>query len=208
MLNEHSSANLVCLTNGFVKNCLASIHGECEQTNHHTVIGAEQTSFDVRSIYQHPREHYRVWMKVFAIARSCLLYHPYPHIKPCLHQNANRIGTWTLHSKTMRTFDVDVFLRRGKQHSTVWWTFGKQPNAIRQISILQKKFAYDTFRCRRHFFFTFGNDGFPGNNWEQGLFAASANAEQCTNLLHKRTHRFRMPRSRSRSVRIPMQTRL
>ncbi len=40
--NKHSSANLVCLLNGFVKNCLPSTHGECEQTNHHTVIGANK----------------------------------------------------------------------------------------------------------------------------------------------------------------------
>ncbi len=33
MLKEHLPANLVCLPNGFVKNCLASTHGECEQTN-------------------------------------------------------------------------------------------------------------------------------------------------------------------------------
>ncbi len=42
--NKHSSANLVCLPNGFVKNCLTSTNGECEQTNRHTVIGAKQTS--------------------------------------------------------------------------------------------------------------------------------------------------------------------
>ncbi len=37
MPNEHLLANSVCLPNGFVKNCLASTHGECEQTNHHIV---------------------------------------------------------------------------------------------------------------------------------------------------------------------------
>ncbi len=139
--------------------------------------------------------------------------------------------TW--HAKTMWMFDVDVFLRWGKQHSAVRWMFGEQPNAIHQMSVLQKKFAYDTFRCRHHFFFTFGNDRFPGEDrfpqvfcsspplpppirssyispviivivralhnffsgdlstdvkkmlriaWEQGLFAASTNAKQCTNL--------------------------
>ncbi len=54
ILNEHQTehllANLVCLPNGFVKNCLASTYGKCEQTNCHTVIGAEQTSFDVYSV--------------------------------------------------------------------------------------------------------------------------------------------------------------
>ncbi len=29
--NVHSSVNLVCLSNRFVKNCLASTHGECKQ---------------------------------------------------------------------------------------------------------------------------------------------------------------------------------
>ncbi len=57
----------------------------------------------------------------------------------------------------MRTFDVDVFLRRGKQHSAVRWMFGNQ------MSVLQKKFAYNTFRCRRHFFFTFDNDSFTNS---------------------------------------------
>ncbi len=69
------------------------------------------------------------------------------------------IRTRTRHVKTMRTFDVDVFLRWGKQHLAVRWTFGKQPNAIHQMSVLQKKFAYDTFRCRRNFFFTFAMTG-------------------------------------------------
>ncbi len=49
-------------------------------------------------------------------------------LKPHLHRNANRTQTW--HEKIMRTFDVDVFLRRGKQHSAVRWTFSEQPNAI------------------------------------------------------------------------------
>ncbi len=59
--------------------------------------------------------------------------------------------------------------------------FGKQPNAIRQMSVLQKKFAYDTFRHRRHFFLHSAMTGLR-TAWEQGLFAALANAEQCTNL--------------------------
>ncbi len=75
--NEHSSANLLCLPNGFVKNCLVSTHGECMKTNHHTVIGVEQISFDIRSIYPHPREHYRMRTKAFAVARLLLLYCPH-----------------------------------------------------------------------------------------------------------------------------------
>ncbi len=38
-------------------------------------------------------------------------------VKPRLRRNANR--TRSRHVKTMRTFDVDVFLRRGKQHLAV-----------------------------------------------------------------------------------------
>ncbi len=59
-------------------------------------------------------------------------------LKPRLHRNANRMRMQTRHSKMMRTFDVDVFVRRGKQHSAVWRTFGEQPNAIRRLSVHQK----------------------------------------------------------------------
>ncbi len=75
--NEHSSANLVCLLNGFVKNCLTTAQGKCEQTNCHIVIGVEQTSFDVHSIYRRLRERYWMWMKALTIAHSLLLYHPH-----------------------------------------------------------------------------------------------------------------------------------
>ncbi len=66
-------------------------------------------------------------------------------LKPRLHRNANRTRTWTQHAKTMRMFDVDKFLRRGKQHSAVWQTFGKQPNAICRLWVHQREFAYNTF---------------------------------------------------------------
>ncbi len=56
----HLSVNLTRLSIGLVKHCLLFTPGKCEQTNRHTVTGAEQTSFDVRSIYQHPRERYRM----------------------------------------------------------------------------------------------------------------------------------------------------
>ncbi len=55
-------------------------------------------------------------------------------VKPRLHRNPNRIRMRTWHAKMMRMFDVDVFLRRGKQHSAVWRTFGEQPNAIRSVN--------------------------------------------------------------------------
>ncbi len=67
----------MCLPNGFVKICLASTHDKCKQTNRHTLIGAEQTSFDIRSIYQHLRERYQTRMNAFAIAHSLLLYRPH-----------------------------------------------------------------------------------------------------------------------------------
>ncbi len=62
----------------------------------------------------------------------------------------------------MRTFDVDVLQKRGKQHWAVQRMFGEQPNAIRQQSVLQREYTYNTFM--------------------QGRFAASANAEQSTNV--------------------------
>ncbi len=102
------------------------------------------------------------------------------------------------HAKTMRTFDVDVFLRRGKQHSAVWWTFGKQPNAIHQLSVLQKKFAYDTFRCRRHFFLIWqwrqknAANSFALTNKQPGNRVYSLPRRMPNNVqiyLHKRTHR-------------------
>ncbi len=56
----------------------------------------------------------------------------------------------------MRSFDVDLLPRRGKQYSAVWRMFGEQPNAIRRLSVHEREFAYNT--------------------------SASANAEQCTNV--------------------------
>ncbi len=58
----------------------------------------------------------------------------------------------TQDAKTMQIFDVDVLLRRGKHHLAVRRTFGKQPNTIRQLLVLQREFAYDIFRCRRTWF--------------------------------------------------------
>ncbi len=79
----------------------------------------------------------------------------------------------------MRTFDVDVFLRRGKHHSAVWQMFGEQPNAIRRLLVHQREFG--TIRLCRV-------DSLP---------------RQMPNNLqiypHERTHHFHMPRSCSRS---------
>ncbi len=49
------------------------------------------------------------------------------------------------HAKTKQTLDVDVLPRRGKQHSAVQQTFGKQSNAI--LSVLQREFVYNTLTC-------------------------------------------------------------
>ncbi len=67
------------LPNEFIENCLMSTHGEYEQTNHHTVIGAEQTSFDIRSITnirgnatEYERRH------LPSLVRFCYTVHKYP----------------------------------------------------------------------------------------------------------------------------------
>ncbi len=78
-LNEHASAKLVCLSNGFVKNCLTSTYGECEQTNRHAVIGAEETSFDIRSITD-IRGNGTEWKRRHSpsLLRFCCTIHVYP----------------------------------------------------------------------------------------------------------------------------------
>ncbi len=68
-------------------------------------------------------------------------------LKTGLHLNANRTRMWL--AKMMQMFDVDMLPRRGKQHSAVRRMFGKQLNTIYQLLVLQREFAYDTFRCRR-----------------------------------------------------------
>ncbi len=71
--------------------------------------------------------------------------------KPRLHRNANRMRTRTRHSKMMRTFDVDVLPRRGKQHLAVRRTFGEQPNAIRRLSVHQREGEANSIRlCDEH----------------------------------------------------------
>ncbi len=127
-------------------------------------------------------------------------------LRPHLHRNTNRTRMW--HAKTMRMFDVDVFLRRGKQHSAARWMFGEQSNAIRQMSVLQKKFAYDTLDVDVIFFyirqwqvsnaanlFALMNKQ-PGNR----IYSMPWRMPNKVQIyLHKRMHRFHMLRSRSRS---------
>ncbi len=72
MPNKHLSANLVCLWNGFVKNCPAT-HGECEQTNRHSHW--RQTNILRHSFNLRTSEGMRT--KAFTITRSLLLYHPH-----------------------------------------------------------------------------------------------------------------------------------
>ncbi len=79
----------------------------------------------------------------------------------------------------MRTFDVDVFLRRSKQHLAVLRTFGEQPNAIGRLSVHLREFAYNSL-CR-----------------------VNSLPRQMPNNLqiypHERTHCFCMPHSCSRT---------
>ncbi len=85
------------------------------------------------------------------------------------------IWMWMQRAKMMRTFDVDV-VTEVRQIA-----FGSATN-IQQtakcypstVGTSKKKCAYDKFRCRC--------------KWFQGLFSASANAEQCTNVPHQTFH--------------------
>ncbi len=65
-------------------------------------------------------------------------------LKPSFHPNVN--GTQMRHAKTKPSFNVDLLLRRSKHsHLAVRKTVGKQPNAIRPLSVHQKEFTCDTF---------------------------------------------------------------
>ncbi len=59
-------------------------------------------------------------------------------VKMCLHLHANRMRT-----QMKQMFDAEVLLRRGKQHSAVRRMFGKKPNAISRLSVLQREFTYE-----------------------------------------------------------------
>ncbi len=92
VLNEHSLANLVCLSNGFVKNCLVSTHGECEQTSHWCWTNILWRSLN----YRHPRKRYRMRTKAFTIAQSLLLN--LLHI-PILDERMRSFGIYVRHFK-------------------------------------------------------------------------------------------------------------
>ncbi len=79
-------------------------------------------------------------------------------VKQGLHLDANG----TRHAKTKPLFSVGVLPRQGKQHSAVRETFSEQSNAIYQLLVQEREFAYNTFMY--------------------GRVAASENAEQCTNV--------------------------
>ncbi len=176
---------------------------------------------------QHPTQHNQytgcLKLPVFSITISNTVFWIFKiltcvyqtTLKPHLHWNANRTRMRTRHAKMMRTFDVDVFLRRGKQHSAVQSTFGEQPNAILQMSVLQKKFAYDTFICTRHFFFFYirqwqvsnADNSFALTNEQPGNRVYSLPRRMPNSVqiyLHKHTHRLSMPHSHSHSVHVPM----
>ncbi len=108
-------------------------------------------------------------------------------------------------AKMMWMFDVDMLPRRGKQHSVVPRTFGKQPNTIHQLSVLQREFAYDTFRCTRTWFIFIHSvnwhlknaaNSFTPTNKPPGNMVYSLRQRMSKYLqMHhiKRLHRFHMP---------------
>ncbi len=71
--NKYPSANLVCLPNGFVKNCLASTYGKCEQISQWCQTNILWCLLN----YQHLRECYRMRTKAFAYAEPS----PYIHFR-------------------------------------------------------------------------------------------------------------------------------
>ncbi len=95
-------------------------------------------------------------------SRPCAMKYSYilSPLKPGLHLNAN--GTRMRHVNEKPSVNVDVLPRWDKQHLAVRRTFTKQPNTICRLLVHQGKFTYNTFMY--------------------GRFAASANAEQCTNV--------------------------
>ncbi len=97
--------------------------------------------------------------KIVACKNEVFIVKWYRNLKPGLHLNANKMQT--RHAKTKPSFNIGVLSRRGKQHSAVR-TFGEQPNAISRMSVHHREFAYNIFIY--------------------GRFAASVNAEQCTNV--------------------------
>ncbi len=128
-----------------------------------------------------------------------------------LHLNTNRMRMQ--HAKTMQTFDVNILPRRGKQHSALRRTFGEQLNAICQLSVLQRKFTYDTFRCRCIWFIFLHSAMYWHLKNAANLFALMN--KQRGNRVYllpwwmlnnvcmyhiERSHRFHKPHSCSRSV--------
>ncbi len=55
---------------------------------------------------------------------------------------------WCFPNIAQWMFDVDTLPRRGKHHLAMWQMFSEQPNVIHQLSVLQREFTYNTFRCR------------------------------------------------------------
>ncbi len=114
-------------------------------------------------------------------------YDPNLFFKANLHLNAN--------ANVACENDANIWCRRitkaRQTRSAVQRTFGEQPNTICQLLVLQREFANNTFRYRHTWFIFYIRQccKFLCTNertaWEQGLFTASANAEQCTNVPHQ-----------------------
>ncbi len=104
--DKYLSANLVCLSNGFVKNCLVSTHDECEETSHWCRTNILWHSLN----YRHPRERYRMRTKAFAIAHSLLSFRPHILILD------ERMCSFSVHS-----IYVYTALEECKSLCSVWW---------------------------------------------------------------------------------------
>ncbi len=108
------------------------------------LLSPSSTMFGAREFTLHPGYNMSLasWL-CYDSRVGVVEYYQSSIVKQRSHRNANRMRTW--HAKTMGTFDVDVFLRRGQQHSAVWRMFGEQPNAIRRLSVHQREFTYNMF---------------------------------------------------------------
>ncbi len=103
---------------------------------------------------------WKTWCKVgkeVALISSSILFFKSSimaghHYKAGFTLNANRTQMRMRHAKMMRMFDADVLWRRGKRYLAGWWMFGKQLKTFCRLLVLQKEFAYNTFRCGRIWF--------------------------------------------------------
>ncbi len=91
-----------------------------------------------------------VWPKtsflyaVFSDAYVCFGEYPKAGFTFEQKQNANA----NRRVKTKRMFNVDVLLRRGKQHPAGWWMFVEQLNGICRLLVLKREFTFAAFKFR------------------------------------------------------------